>query len=460
MHPFMNPVTRIGMAVLWITLAVPTGSFSQNTKAKKEVLKMDKPCPDFILHEVEDYPKKSVTLRDFRGKWLILDFWTSACMACISSMPRSNRLQMEFKDKVQYLLIAFTGELREGKSDYENIHALYHRIKKKEKLDLPIAFDSVLFKEFKIGACPFQIVIDAGGIIRGITIRLTADNMEDFLTGRRPALIKPFDSESYEKMTEAYDPLTPLLIKGNGGAETNYLYRSVFAKFDNTVPNLGGSFFNRQGNLAQYTGMSLAILYQAAYQDTIKPDLEFMEKPTGIKFWYTPILQMKDTSLFNADANTMTGYYNYSQVVPAQRATSEIMQKNMQRDLMNYFGYRVTVETRLMPCWNLIAKTGTGQKLKSNGSTFSMQGNFVDGFSLVNAPISKLVGALFVMHQLGPPFVDKTGITWNIDIKMDKGTYYWDDCLEALRKNGLDLVQDSILTKVVVINDQDDRKRN
>jgi hypothetical protein len=34
-----------------------------------------KPCPDFTLNNVAYYSKKKVSLNDFKGKWLILDFW-------------------------------------------------------------------------------------------------------------------------------------------------------------------------------------------------------------------------------------------------------------------------------------------------------------------------------------------------------------------------------------------------
>jgi hypothetical protein len=49
-----------------------------------------KPCPDFTLHNIEYYSKKEASVKDFRGKWLILDFWNKGCGACIASFPKIN----------------------------------------------------------------------------------------------------------------------------------------------------------------------------------------------------------------------------------------------------------------------------------------------------------------------------------------------------------------------------------
>src|SRR5438309_1226849 len=70
-----------------------------------------KPCPDFTLNEIYNYPKSKASLQDFKGKWLILDFWSRGCTACIQSFPKLNELTKEFKDKVQIVLVGVDDKL-------------------------------------------------------------------------------------------------------------------------------------------------------------------------------------------------------------------------------------------------------------------------------------------------------------------------------------------------------------
>ena|SRR5450631_146523 len=454
----INLLARIGMAILLMIAVLSKMSAQSGVQKKEELLKVGKPCPDFTLDHVEYYPKKSVSLKDFRGKWLILDCWTSRCMACISSFPHTNQMQKEFAGKVQYLLvgnIAAFHDLNE-RSDDQHIRSLYNKLRVKEQLELSIAFDSVFFKQFDIGACPYMIIIDEKGIVRGLTTMLNSDQLNDLLMGGTPVLNKPYNLSQFEQIENSYDQLTPLLVHGNGGDETDFIYRSVLTRYKSSQPVMAAYYFYRINNLAQFTGMSLPFLYQAAFGDTTLADLDFNIKPAD-KFWNRPVLETRDSLLFKKSILDTNALYNYSQVVPAGKATSLNMQKNMQRDLTNYFGYKVTVEKRQMPCWNLIANQGAKEKLKTKGSPYAMEGDYVNGFTLTNAPVSSLIGALWTMNQLGPPYIDLTGICGNIDIRMNHGTYFHSETLDELRKYGLDLVKDSIRMKVIVIRDPSDQ---
>src|SRR6201999_1317282 len=47
----------------------------------------------------------SAHIASFKGKLLILDFWGVTCSSCIAEMPKMQRLQQEFGDKIQILLV-------------------------------------------------------------------------------------------------------------------------------------------------------------------------------------------------------------------------------------------------------------------------------------------------------------------------------------------------------------------
>src|SRR5260221_11561119 len=68
-----------------------------------------KPFPNFLLENVQYYTQNKVSLEDFRGKWLILDFWNEHCPSCISSFPKMDLMQKEFGEKIQIMLVGFSG---------------------------------------------------------------------------------------------------------------------------------------------------------------------------------------------------------------------------------------------------------------------------------------------------------------------------------------------------------------
>lgn len=53
-------------------------------------------APDFTLN---DLCGKKVTLSQFRGKVVILNFWSIWCGPCLAEMPSLNKLYLEFKGK-------------------------------------------------------------------------------------------------------------------------------------------------------------------------------------------------------------------------------------------------------------------------------------------------------------------------------------------------------------------------
>src|SRR6201984_3847715 len=53
------------------------------------------PTPDFTLTNLEG---KKVSLKDFRGETVFLNFWATWCVPCREEMPAMEKLYQEYKD--------------------------------------------------------------------------------------------------------------------------------------------------------------------------------------------------------------------------------------------------------------------------------------------------------------------------------------------------------------------------
>jgi len=86
------------------------------------------PTPDFTL---PDPTGKKVSLKDFRGKLVMLNFWASWCAPCREEMPTMERLYQEFKSK-GFVIVAV--DVKDKRTD-----AL--AFIKELKLTFPVVFD-------------------------------------------------------------------------------------------------------------------------------------------------------------------------------------------------------------------------------------------------------------------------------------------------------------------------------
>lgn len=87
------------LSAVLLTGPMPTWAQSQiNYKVipNLEAMKDKKPTPDFTLPDPDG---KKVSLKDFRGKVVFLNFWATWCVPCREEMPAMEKLYQEFKDK-------------------------------------------------------------------------------------------------------------------------------------------------------------------------------------------------------------------------------------------------------------------------------------------------------------------------------------------------------------------------
>jgi peroxiredoxin len=134
------------------TAGKPTVDYS--AVPKLQALKDRDSAPDFTLTNPDG---KKVSIKDFRGKVVFLNFWASWCEGCREEMPSMERLYKEFKGKGLEILAVNVKEQRPAAV------AFY----KKLQLTYPVALDpdgevGLLYGAFGL---PVTYLIDRKGIL-------------------------------------------------------------------------------------------------------------------------------------------------------------------------------------------------------------------------------------------------------------------------------------------------------
>ena len=76
---------------------------SAKRQAAHEAVVEGAEAPDFTLPTPDG---STLSLHDFRGRWVMLDFWGSWCVWCIRGIPTLKELYAKYSDKIEFLSIA------------------------------------------------------------------------------------------------------------------------------------------------------------------------------------------------------------------------------------------------------------------------------------------------------------------------------------------------------------------
>lgn len=123
--------------------------------------------PEHLWHlplQVVNHPegKDSVTLNDYRGKLIILDFWATWCSSCIKSMPKTNQLADKNANQMAVLAVTYEPLAKVSKFWYSNSVT--------EQIDFPTVVDGDKLKEaFPHKSVPHLVWISKQGRVTAFT---------------------------------------------------------------------------------------------------------------------------------------------------------------------------------------------------------------------------------------------------------------------------------------------------
>ena len=107
------------------------------------------PAPDFTL---EDLSGKRVSLKDFRGKAVFLNFWATWCPPCVVEMPSMEKLHKEFRDDGLVILAINFRETPEQAKAFVKKHKLTFTV----LLDL----EGSVFELYQAWALPVTTIVN------------------------------------------------------------------------------------------------------------------------------------------------------------------------------------------------------------------------------------------------------------------------------------------------------------
>lgn len=155
---------RVLSALLLVLFALMLfNQCAQPPVAETETAEINRPAPAFILADLNG---QEVSLDQYRGKIIALDFWATWCGPCRMTMPVMEKLQKEFGDDMVLLDINIqeTPELVQAYVRKQNVRSI---VLLDQRGSVAAAYGA--------NSIPMHVLIDRQGIIRHIQVGYSTD---------------------------------------------------------------------------------------------------------------------------------------------------------------------------------------------------------------------------------------------------------------------------------------------
>jgi len=126
-------------------------------------LRIGDQVPNSQQLDVVNYSNSKVSLKEFEGKLVILDFWATWCSPCLASFPKLDSLQHEFKEDIYIIPVTYE-KLEKVSYTIRNVYPNY------TKSSIPFVYaDNFLRKLFPHQVLPHYVWISPKGTVLSVT---------------------------------------------------------------------------------------------------------------------------------------------------------------------------------------------------------------------------------------------------------------------------------------------------
>ncbi|NTV50008.1 MAG: TlpA family protein disulfide reductase [Geobacteraceae bacterium] len=119
-------------------------------------VKINTPAPDFTL---KDLHGNKVSLSSYRGKVVLLNFWSTTCGPCLEEIPSLVELQREYKGQG---LVVLGIALDPSAKPVQELVAKF----KVEYINLMDINNDVYFDIYGLFGQPISLIVDRNGVVR------------------------------------------------------------------------------------------------------------------------------------------------------------------------------------------------------------------------------------------------------------------------------------------------------
>ena len=355
-------------------------------------LKVGDTMPDIPLGTVVNNYTGKTRFSDFKGKLVILDFWSTGCSNCIADFPYMEGLQKRFGDKIQIFLV----------NPFDTKNQIEERMRDQYKMkmpnlpsivtDYPYAgtnwheyFDSTssLFKSLPCRRLPNHVWIDGKGIIRlnGLHENTNPEKINDLLSGRDITFLNG-DATVPALSEDRKAPYYKLL----GGLKTTPIsYGFFITPYNNELTghrNLITDSTNKV-RIEYFINQDLLYIYElAAFNNAVW-------RQPGLDVLASPLSSLNDLVIFEKGIDTLN--YSSSEDLLKRRMTDKDFLKSkycfelivpidipdekrrqyLLEDLNRFFAQKLgtiaVLEKRKIPCYILI-RTSNQDKASSRAN--------------------------------------------------------------------------------------------
>jgi thiol-disulfide isomerase/thioredoxin len=143
--------------VLLFALALFVSSCARPS-SERGALEIGRPAPTFDLTDLDGH---KISLDQFKGKVVMLDFWATWCNPCRKSMPILENLQKEYVKTMVLLAINLeeSGDVVKDFMREENLHS-----------QVLLDEEGSVGQAYGAQEIPMQVLIDKQGIVRDVMV--------------------------------------------------------------------------------------------------------------------------------------------------------------------------------------------------------------------------------------------------------------------------------------------------
>lgn len=391
--------------------------------------------PEYQFDDVINAPASTISIADYRGKILILDFWSQYCASCIASFPKIDRLAKRYHDDVSIIAVATSKD----KDSRDVCHKIFNAQKIKYDLRIPCAFDAQMFEHFDLPAVGYAVVIGRNGeVLTACLANYLTDSVISRIVDGKPVDLPEAPTnrqvkEELDKILVTIDSaslLDPQSQVANSAVLTNR--NDAFAKTNRLIQLEGGGFHLKMFNV---------------------PIVNMYRKVVEGKFDNPSFKSVIDRIHVETEKAVFSKDSNYCVEIMSKDLKGHIQSDFIRISLDSLLQVKSAYEKHVKKC--LVLTTIDSNLLITKGGIQKSDSKDHLGLQLTNQPMSYLSKVLGNYLGCKLTFIDETHISGNIDIDINLD-FRLDKLVriqEAIKPYGLRLHEEERVIDVLVIRD-------